>query len=127
MRGAAGVMRPPCSGRIIHPRANRLRPPREGGAVSVHRDPNEKLESVFDTADETEAMVVQGVLEAAGIESLVTSPDAPQEVMPGLGGVNIMVRADQAEEARRVIQEYRADEAISEEDIGEEPPQAESA
>lgn len=93
--------------------------------MSVHPDPNERLVSVFDTADETEAMVVQGVLEAAGIESLVTSPDAPQEVMPGLGGVNIMVRADQAEEARRVIQEYRADDAIREEDG--EPPQAESA
>ena len=95
--------------------------------MSVHPDPNEKLESVFDTADETEAMVVQGVLEAAGIESLVISPDAPQEVMPGLGGVAIMVRADQAEEARRVIAEYSAGGAISEEDIGEEPPQAASA
>ncbi len=95
--------------------------------MSVHQDPNEKLESVFDTADEPEAMVVQGLLEAAGIESLVVSPDAPQEVMPGLGGVAIMVRADQAEEARRIIEEYRAAGGVSEEDIGEEPPQAASA
>ena len=95
--------------------------------MSIHPDPNETLESVFDTADETEAMVVQGVLEAVGIESLVVSPDAPQEVMPGLGGVAIMVRADQAEEARRVIEEYSAGGAISEEDAGEEPPQAASA
>jgi hypothetical protein len=69
-------------------------------------NPNQKLETVFDTADETEAAVVQGLLESAGIESLVTSPDAPQEVMPGLGGVGIKVPADRVEEARRVIGEY---------------------
>lgn len=70
-------------------------------------DPNQKFETVFDTADETEAAVVQGLLETAGIESLVTSPDAPGEVMTGLGGVALQVPAERAEEARQILREYR--------------------
>ena len=86
-------------------------------------DPNQKLEKVFDTADETEAAVVQGLLESAGIESLVISPDAPGEVMTGLGGVALQVPAERAEEARRLIEEYRAGAASAEEG-GEEPEAA---
>ncbi len=76
--------------------------------MSGESTPNQKLETVFDSADETEAMAVQGLLESAGIESLVTSPDAPGgEVMSGLGGVVLQVPAERAEEARRLIEEYR--------------------
>ena len=78
-------------------------------------DPNQKFETIFDTADETEAAVVQGLLETVGIESLVTSPDAPGEVMTGLGGVVLQVPADRAEEARRLIEEYREGAASEEE------------
>ena len=78
-------------------------------------DPNQKFESIFDTADETEAAVVQGLLESAGIESLATSPDAPGEVMTGLGGVVLQVAAERADEARRLIEEYRAGAASEEE------------
>ncbi len=70
-------------------------------------DPNRKLEAVFDTANESEAMVVQGLLESAGLECLVISPDAPGEVMSGLGGVVLQVPAERAQEARRLIEEYR--------------------
>ena len=91
--------------------------------MSGEGNPDQKLETVFDSADETEAMVVQGLLESAGIESLVTSPDAPGEVMSGLGGVALQVPAEQAEEARRLIEEYRAG-AASAEESGEEPEAA---
>ncbi len=47
--------------------------------------------------------------------------EAPQDILPGVGGVVVMVRPDQAEEALQTIEEYRnhpttdEDEAVSEE------------
>jgi hypothetical protein len=88
-------------------------------------NPNEELVEVFGAKEESEVMVVKGLLESAGIDSLVSSLDAPQDVLPGVGGLIIRVPAEQAEEARRVIEEYRlsAEEeaAFSEEDEPEEP------
>jgi hypothetical protein len=66
-----------------------------------------ELVSVFDTQQETEAMVIQGLLDSAGIESLITALDSPQDVLPGVGGVVVRVAPENAEEARRVIDEYR--------------------
>jgi Putative prokaryotic signal transducing protein len=78
---------------------------------SVDKDerpnPNEKLVRVFDTEQESEAMVVRGLLESAGIDSDVTSLDAPQDVLPGVGGTVILVREEEADEARRLIEEFR--------------------
>jgi len=85
-------------------------------------NPDQKLETVFDTANETEAMVVQGLLESAGLECLVVSPDAPGEVMSGLGGVVLQVPAERAQEARRLIEEYRAGAASEEADEEPEAP-----
>ena len=65
-------------------------------------------------------MVVQGLLESASIESIISSLDAPQDVLPGVGGVIVQVRPDQAEEARRVIQDYR-DNAAPDAEFSEEP------
>ncbi len=62
---------------------------------------------VFESEQESETMVVQSLLESAGIEVLVTSFDAPQDVLPGVGGMAIRVREDQAEEARAVLAEYK--------------------
>ncbi len=87
--------------------------------------PNEELVEVFGSKEESEVMVVSGLLETAGIDCLVTALDAPQDVLPGVGGVVIRVAAEQAEEARRLIEEYRASAAsegeISEEEAPEEP------
>jgi hypothetical protein len=66
-----------------------------------------ELISVFDTADETEAHVVQGLLETNGIESLLTNLDAPQDVLPGVGGIVLRVRPEDADEARSIIEEQR--------------------
>jgi len=66
-----------------------------------------ELVTVFDTQDEPEAMVVQALLTSAGIESLIANLQAPQDVLPGVGGVVVRVSAAQAEEARQVIDEYR--------------------
>ncbi len=67
-------------------------------------DPSDALVTVFDTEQESEAMVVKGLLESEGIDSVMTNLDNPQDVFP-TGGVVLRVRPEQAEEARRVIQE----------------------
>ncbi len=74
-------------------------------------DANEKLEQVFDTADETEALIVRGLLESNGIECMETTLDAPQDVLPGVGGIVLSVRQEQAAQARLMIEEYRNDAA----------------
>jgi hypothetical protein len=86
-------------------------------------DPNEKLVKVFDSDQESEVFVIEGLLESAGIDCMTTNLDAPQDILPGVGGVVVLVRAEQAEEARRVIQDYRsggesaADEAEAESEL----------
>jgi Putative prokaryotic signal transducing protein len=84
---------------------------------------HEELVKVFDTDEESEAMVVRGLLESAGIEAMIQNREAPQDILPGVGGVVILVRPDQAEEAVQTIDAYRnapttdADEAVSEEPV----------
>jgi hypothetical protein len=76
-------------------------------AESTNRqpDPNEKLVKVFDSEQESEAIVVKGLLESAGIESDLTAASMVQDTFPGLGGVIILVRQEDAEAARKVIAE----------------------
>jgi Putative prokaryotic signal transducing protein len=69
--------------------------------------PNEKLVKVFDTEQETEAIVVRGLLESAGIESDLKSIDAVQDAFPGVGGMVLLVREEDAPEAGKIIQSYR--------------------
>jgi len=66
-----------------------------------------ELVEVFDTQEESEALVIRGLLESAGIDALITGLDNPQEVFP-VGGVVVRVPAEDADEARRIIQEYSA-------------------
>ena len=68
---------------------------------------NQDLVQVFDSEQESEAMVVQSLLEAAGIDAILTGLDAPQDVLPGVGGVVVRVPADRAEEARQIIADSR--------------------
>ena len=69
-------------------------------------DPNEKLVRVFDAEQESEAMVVSGLLESQGIDCEVTALDAPQDVLP-IGGNVILVRQEDAPRALQLIEEYR--------------------
>jgi hypothetical protein len=78
-------------------------------------DPNEKLVKIFDTEQETEAMMVQGLLESAGIDSDLKSLDAPQDTFPGVGGTIILVREEDAEEAAKIIESYRKSPPIDDE------------
>ena len=90
--------------------------------VQERPNPNEKLVRVFDTEQESEAMVVHGLLETAGIDSDVTSLDAQQDILPGVGGTVILVREEDATTARNVIEEFRRTpaEVAAESELNEE-------
>src|SRR5579864_4982624 len=89
-------------------------------------DPNEKLVKVFDSEDESEAIVVKGLLDSAGIDNDLTAASMIQDMFPGLGGMIILVREEDAESARRVIAERQSlteDEDVTAEiDVSGEPP-----
>ena len=62
-------------------------------------------------------MVVKGLLESAGIESDMTSLSAVQDTFPGVGGSIILVREEDAGEARRVIAEFQASPDAGDDEI----------
>jgi hypothetical protein len=62
---------------------------------------------VFDTKEESEAMVVYGLLESSGINGVLTSQEASEDVLPGVGHMEILVPEELAEEARQAIAAYR--------------------
>jgi len=70
-------------------------------------NPNEKLVKVFDSEDESEAIVVKGLLDSAGIDNDLASASLLQDAFPGLGGMVILVREEDAEKARQLIAESR--------------------
>jgi hypothetical protein len=71
----------------------------------------EKLIDVFDTNDDSEALVVRGLLESEGLAVLMSTPEAPANVLPfnalPLGHIRIQVLEPDAETAFRLIAEYR--------------------
>jgi len=84
---------------------------------------NEEPVRVFDTDQESEAMVVRGLLQSAGIESIIAGYDAPQDVLPGVGGVTVRVAPEHAAEAREIIETYRIDGAAEEGELNSEVPE----
>jgi hypothetical protein len=75
-------------------------------AVNPIPRPNEKLVRIFDTEQETEAMIVRGLLESAGIDAEIGEAENAPDVLP-VGGVGVLVREEDAEQARQLIAEYR--------------------
>jgi hypothetical protein len=89
--------------------------------MSTQPKADPELVDVFDSQQESEAMVVHGLLTSAGIESLVTYLQAPQDLLPGVGGIVVRVNAAQADEARKMIEDYKANAAATEDgDPGDE-------
>ena len=82
-------------------------------------DPNEKLVKVFDSEQESEALVVKGLLESAGIENDLKSGSFLQDAFPGLGGMIILVREEDEEKALSLIAESRQAVAAVETDEDE--------
>jgi hypothetical protein len=102
-------------------------PDPRNGERKPQPNPNEKLSKVFDSENESEALVVKGLLDSAGIDNDLTSAAMIDDMFPGLGGMIILVREEDADEARRVISEYRRsspdDDETAEIEVIEEPPQ----
>jgi len=87
-------------------------------------DPNEKLVKVFDSEDESEALVVKGLLDAAGIDNDLASASLLQDAFPGLGGMIILVREQDADAAQRAIAERQSlteDDETAEIEVTEDP------
>jgi len=72
-------------------------------AGQARPDPNEKLVKVFGSEQESEALVVKGLLDSAGIESDLTSASLVQDAFPGLGGMIILVREEDAEAGKSIL------------------------
>jgi hypothetical protein len=79
---------------------------------------NPDLVDVFVTQQESEAMVVHGLLESGGIESAVITEEA-QDVLP-FGSIVIRVSPEEADEARRIIEEYKNTALTEDEDIDDQ-------
>ena len=82
-----------------------------------------ELVTVFDTQEESEALVVQSLLTSAGIEAIVTNLQAPQDVLPGVGGVVVRVNPAQADDARSIINDYQNAPELEETDVEETGPE----
>jgi hypothetical protein len=84
--------------------------PEEDGAAGAG-EPDEQLDVVFTTNDDSEALVVKGLLESNGFQVLMSTPEAPIGVFPisssDLGQVRLRVRAERAEQARAIIAESK--------------------
>jgi hypothetical protein len=96
------------------------------GSESRRPDPNEKLVKIFDSEQESEAMIVKGLLDSAGIDNDLTSASLLQDAFPGLGGMIILVREEDAEAARKAIadrQPLKDDDETAEYEVIEDPPQ----
>jgi Putative prokaryotic signal transducing protein len=83
-------------------------------------DPNEKLVKVFDSEQESEAMIVKGLLDSAGIESDLKSGTWVQDTFPGLGGMIILVREEDAGRARQVIAESQSASPVDVNETGDD-------
>ena len=69
-------------------------------------DPNEKLVKVFDTEQEPEALVVQGLLQSAGIVSELQAIDVSQDAFPAgflQELVKLLVAENDADAAKKII------------------------
>jgi Putative prokaryotic signal transducing protein len=76
--------------------------------MSATAEPKPEPVRVFDTQQESEAMVVRGLLTSAGIESVLINLGTDQALWPGVGGVAVLVNPEQAEQARSIIEEYNS-------------------
>jgi hypothetical protein len=92
----------------------------EINAPSTRPDPNEKLVKVFGSEQESEALVVKGLLDSANIESDLTSAAMVQETFPGLGGMLILVREEDADAARNLIADYKQPASSSDDSADDE-------
>jgi hypothetical protein len=89
-------------------------------------DPHENLVKIFDTEQESEAMVVKGLLESSGIDSDMTALSAPQDTFPGVGGTIILVREEDAARANQLIAEFQQSPGSGDDEFSGETAEADT-
>jgi hypothetical protein len=73
--------------------------------------PDNSIVAIAEVAGDMQAEILRGMLEAQGIHVMLSEESAARAIgisMPGLGLVQVFVRAEQAEAAREILQEYDA-------------------
>ena len=91
------------------------------------KDSHEPFVVVFAATTASEALVVRGLLQSAGIDSpgSVSSDPFPIPENPeGPHGTEIFVLESQVEEARKVIEEYTKSDALLEQESDESSEQS---
>ena len=86
------------------------------GAKSDPHHSREKVVVAYTAGSAEEAMVIRGLLASNGIDSPgsdSTDPFPLNEPLDASHGVDILVLESQADEARRIIEEYLKDNAAS--------------
>ena len=87
-------------------------------ATQPNPNADRELVEVFTTQEETEAMVIESLLDSANIEYVVGG-EANQDVLPGVGGISLRVAPEFADDARKLIEEYHnkpIDDVVIEDD-----------
>jgi len=88
--------------------------------MSTQPTADPELVDVFATEQVSEAMVVHGLLTASGIESVIIYLESSPDFAP-VGGAAVRVNAAQADEARKMIEDYKANAAAAEDgDTGDD-------
>lgn len=98
--------------------------------------PQDHIVVVAEVAGDLQAEMLRGLLEAQGIRVVLSEESAARTYginLPGLGLIQVLVRADQAEAARQVLEDYGQgglevetdldDEGLSE-DAANDPPES---
>ncbi|MFZ3218175.1 MAG: hypothetical protein WA192_19120 [Candidatus Acidiferrales bacterium] len=83
---------------------------------------NERVVIAHVAENATEALVIRGLLQSAGIQSpgsVSTDPFPIPENPEGPHNVEVFVLESQADEARKVIAEYLAADDVTQDDSGE--------
>jgi len=90
---------------------------------------HEKTVVIHSAGSDTEAMVIRGLLESAGIPcvgSSNTNPFPVDEALPGFNGSDVVVLESQAEAARNIIADYLKSNEGIEVEGDEDSPDADS-
>src|ERR1700684_2087936 len=82
-------------------------------------NPNEKLVKIFDSETETEALVVKGLLDSANIENSLGPVSLTQYAFPDVGGTAILVKEEDAEAARQLIEDYRRPDSAADDETAD--------
>ncbi|MFZ6030922.1 MAG: putative signal transducing protein [Chloroflexota bacterium] len=87
--------------------------------------PQNDIVVVAEVAGEMQAEMLRSLLEAHGVSAILSEESTARTIgisMPGLGLVQVLVRADQAEAARKILEDYEQGNLVNDGDDLQEAP-----